>query len=124
MIRNVDVQICLKVTWTESTVRQVNSCLRFEKQSTRDSRQRSTAKIISCLKADESKKKSKQYFNMQINITVCHTQDSICKNFNLHLIPFSKWDVHCISVVFIGCYQTLQDQSGLSLFFVGRSYIG
>ena len=97
MIRNVDVQICLKVTWTELTVRQVNSSLRFEKQSTRDSRQRSTAKIISCLKAEESKKKSKQHFNMHVNIT----QDSICKNCNLHLIPFSKWDVQCISVVFI-----------------------
>ena len=57
MIRNVDVQICLKVMWTELTVRQGNSCLRFEKQSTRDSRQRSTDKIISCLKADESRKK-------------------------------------------------------------------
>ena len=64
-------------------------------------------------------KKTQINFKMHVNNTVCHIHDSICKNCNLHLIPFSKWDVQCISVVFIGCYQTLQDQSGL-FFFCGQ----
>ena len=64
-------------------------------------------------------KKTQINFKMHVNNTVCHIHDSICKNCNLHLIPFSKWDVQCISVVFIGCYQTLQDQSGLFFLWAG-----
>ena len=109
MVRNVDVQICFKVMWTESAVTLVNSCLRFEKQSTRDSRQRSADKIISCLKADKSRKKqTKQYYYMHVNIAVCHTQDSVCKSCKLHLTLFSKWDVQCIAV---GVYWLLEQFS-------------